>query len=59
MIESRDGKKLFRYEFNMFVTYDDAERQTRKREENKRNIAFIVLDYISRLDTTYRQSEVH
>jgi hypothetical protein len=58
MIEERDGKKLFRYEFNMFVTYDDADRQTRKREENKRNIAFIVLDYISRLDTTYRQREV-
>ena len=58
MIESRDGKKLFRYEFNMFVTYDDAEKQTKRREENKRNIAFIVLDYISRLDTTYRQREV-
>jgi hypothetical protein len=58
MIEERDGKKLFRYEFNMFVTYDDADRQTRKREENKRDIAFIVLDYISRLDTTYRQREV-
>jgi len=59
MIESRDGKQLFRYEFNMFVTYDnDPERQTSKREEYKRNIAFIVLDYISRLDTTYRQREV-
>ena len=58
MIEERDGKKLFRHEFNMFVTYDDAERQTSRREENKRNIAFIVLDYISRLDTTYRQREV-
>lgn len=59
MIEDKDGKKLFRYEFNMFVTYDDAEKQTKRREENKRNIAFIVLDYISRLDTTYRQREVH
>jgi len=58
MIESRDGKKLFRYEFNMFVTYDDAEKQTKSREDRKRNIAFIVLDYISRLDTTYRQREV-
>lgn len=59
MIESRDGKQLFRYEFNMFVTYDDdAERQTSKREEYKRNIAFIVLEYISRLDVTYRQREV-
>jgi len=59
MIESRDGKQLFRYEFNMFVTYDDdAERQASKREEYKRNIAFIVLEYISRLDATYRQREV-
>ena len=58
MIESKDGKRLFRYEFNMFVTYDDAEKQTNRREEHKRNIAFIVLDYISRLDTTYRQREV-
>ncbi len=59
MIESRDGKQLFRYEFNMFATYDDdAERQASKREEYKRNITFIVLDYISRLDVTYRQREV-
>ncbi|WP_295420296.1 hypothetical protein [Sulfurovum sp.] len=57
MIESRDGKQLFRYEFNMFVTYDDAEKQAKRREENKRNIAFIVLDYISRLDMTYAQRE--
>ena len=59
MIESRDGKQLFHYEFNMFVTYDDdAERQASKREEYKRNIAFIVLEYISRLDVTYKQREV-
>ena len=58
MIESRDGKQLFRYEFNMFVTYDDIDTQTTRREERKRNIAFIVLDYISRLDSTYRQREV-
>ena len=59
MIGPRDGKQLFHYEFNMFVTYDDAEKQISKREERKRNIAFIVLDYISRLDATYRQREVN
>ncbi len=59
MIESRDGKQLFRYEFNLFSTYDDIERQTIRREEHKRNIAFIVLDYISRLDMTYTQREVN
>ncbi len=58
MIESRDGKQLFKYEFNMFVTYDDADRQQEEREERKANIAIIVLDYISRLDLTYRQREV-
>jgi len=58
MIEDRDGKKLFRYEFNMFVTYDDQDKQAKQREERKRNIAFIVLDYISRLDATYSQREV-
>ena len=59
MIEPRDGKELFRYGFNMFVSYDDSEEQTRRREERKRTIAYIVLDYISRLDRTYRQREVH
>jgi hypothetical protein len=59
MIESRDGKQLFRYEFNMFVTYDDLDIQHEEREERKGNIAIIVLDYISRLDLTYRQREVH
>ena len=58
MIESRDGKQLFRYEFNLFTTHDDAQEQTKRREDHKRNIAFIVLDYISRLDMTYAQREV-
>ena len=58
MIESRDGKQLFRDEFNLFSTYDDIQKQTKRREEHKRNIAFIVLDYISRLDMTYTQREV-
>ncbi len=58
MVEPRDGKQLFRYEFNMFITYDNIEKQIRKREEYKRNIVFIVLDYISRLDVIYRQREV-
>ncbi len=58
MIESRDGKQLFRDEFNLFSTYDDIQKQTKRREEHKRNIAFIVLDYISRLDRTYTQREV-
>jgi len=59
IIESREGKALFKYEFNMFVTYDDPAVQAEQREERKNRIATIVLDYISRLDLTYRQREVH
>jgi len=58
MIGPKDGKQLFHNTFNMFVTYDDPAKQTSEREERKRNITFIVLDYISRLDATYRQREV-
>ena len=58
MTEEKNGKKIFRYEFNMFVTYDDQDKQKKQRKERKINIALIVLDYISRLDTTYLQKEV-
>jgi len=59
MIELRDGKQLFRYDFNMFISRDDPEDQASRRERYKRNIAYLVLDYISRLDTIYRQREVN
>jgi hypothetical protein len=59
MIELRDGKQLFRYDFNMFISRDDPEDQANRRKRYKRNIAYLVLDYISRLDTIYRQREVH
>jgi hypothetical protein len=58
MIELRDGKQLFKDDFNMFVSHDDPEDQADRRERNKRNIAHLVLDYISRLDAIYRQREV-
>ena len=58
MIESRDGKQLFLNEFNMFKTYDDPGEQAQQRATRKRYIAMIVLDYISRLDATYRQRKV-
>jgi len=59
ILEIEDGKQVFKYEFDMFTTHNDPERQQERREERKRNIATIVLDYISRLDITYRQREVH
>jgi hypothetical protein len=59
MIESRDGKMLFKYTFNMFATYDDPQKEIEEQEERKENIATIILDYISRLERTYRQREVN
>jgi hypothetical protein len=53
------GKKQFHYTFNMFATYDDPDLQAKKREERKSYIASLVLDYISRLEETYTQKEVH
>ena len=58
MIGEKDGKQVFHYQFNMFVTDNDAQRQLSRREEYKRNITYTVLEYISRLDATYRQREV-
>jgi len=47
------------YTFDMFYTNDNNEtKQVKYRESNKRNIATIVMDYLSRLDRFYMQSEV-
>ena len=46
------------YTFNLIETRNDAEEQTKRREDRKRDIATIVLDYISRLSETYTQREV-
>ena len=58
IIEQKDGKELFKSEFNMFVTRDDPDDQKKKREDNKYHIVITVLDYISRLSETYSQMEV-
>jgi len=58
MIYEEDGEKYFYWAFDMFATYDDSHRQAEEREERKGYIAYIVLDYISRLDVTYYFSEV-
>jgi len=44
--------------FNMLRTDNDITRQKSLRESRKRNIAFLVLDYISRLTETYSHMEV-
>jgi len=54
-----DSSQHFHWAFNMFATYDDASKQIREREKRRRNIAMLVLDYLSRLDATYTQKEVN
>ncbi len=58
MIEQRDGKELFKSEFNMFITRDDPQDEEKRRRDNKYHIVISVLDYISRLSETYSQMEV-
>jgi hypothetical protein len=58
MIYEKNGEKYFYGTFNMFVTYDDSDKQTKERENRKSYIAFIVLDYISRLEKLYQFKEV-
>jgi len=53
MLEDDNGQKILKYEFDMFSSNES------RREEYKRNIAYIVLDYISRIDAMYMQNEVN
>ena len=48
----------FDYPFNVFTTNNDQEVQEENREIRKRNITYIVLDYLSRLTETYTQGKV-
>jgi len=54
-----EDDKYFHWAFNMLDTYDDAQRQTKEREERRTNIAIIVLDYLSRLENTYLHREIN
>jgi len=58
MIEHRDGKELFKWEFNIFVTRDDPQDQEKRQKDARYRIAYSVLDYISRLEETYAQGEI-
>lgn len=58
LVEEAGEQKLY-YTFDMFRTHDDPVKQKQYREDNKRNIAVIVLDYISRLSETYTFKEVN
>ena len=50
--------KVLDYSFNLITTRDDAQDQADRRESRKRDIATIVLDYISRLAETYTLEKV-
>ena len=55
-----DGDTIrFHDTFNISRTRSNPEDQISSREARKRNIAFIVLDYISRLSETYTHMEVN
>ncbi|RLA69344.1 MAG: hypothetical protein DRG09_05960, partial [Epsilonproteobacteria bacterium] len=58
MLVEEAGEQILYYTFDMFRTHDDPVKQEKYREDNKRNIATIVLDYISRLSETYTLKEV-
>jgi hypothetical protein len=50
--------KVPRYSFNLIQKNQDANEELKRRESRKRDIATIVLDYISRLTETYTLEEV-
>jgi len=58
--DAYDGSsnKILRYEFNLIYSLDDPNEQAIHREFCKKNIAKIVLDYISRLSETYTFKKV-
>ena len=58
MLQDNNGVQELSYNFDMFYTNADAEVQQQRRERNRSYIAIIVLDYISRLERFYMQSEV-
>lgn len=58
MLYTNENPTKLRYAFDIVRTYTDADKQLKRREEFKRNVATIVLDYISRLTETYTFSEV-
>ena len=57
MIRVKDGKEVFRSEFDIFVTYDDIEKQKSSRDSNRLRVVSTVLDYLSRLEDTYSIKE--
>jgi hypothetical protein len=57
-INNTDPGRVLESQFNILYTHNDPDLQKKRREARKRDVAIIVLDYISRLSETYTQSEV-
>jgi len=53
---TQDGESP--WQFNLFIQYEDAEKQRERRERSRDYIARVVLEYISRLEETYKYKEV-
>jgi hypothetical protein len=46
------------WQFDLFIQYEDTDKQNERREKSKNYIAHVVLEYISRLEETYKYKEV-
>ena len=56
ILEEKNGKVCFKSEFNMVTRRDENEEE--ERLKRRKNLAVIILDYISRVENTYIQREV-
>ena len=54
-----NNTKILDYSFNLIYKNDNQQTQTKQRENRKRDIATIVLDYIARLSETYTLGKVN
>ena len=58
MFHDEEGTLEYNYSFDMFYKDNNNTYELLKRERNKKHVATIVLDYISRLERFYMQEEV-
>jgi len=59
MLYEDSGEYYLHWAFNLLDTYDDAQKQVTQRENRRAYITYMVLDYLSRLETLYLQKEVN
>ena len=59
MLYEDEGAYYPHWAFDLLDTYTDTQKQITQRENRRAYIAYIVLDYLSRLDSFYVQKEVN